>query len=137
MDRSGTPAAAWFLCMVYIFLYLNNCVDPNLSDGIKSLVMMVCSAHNDINILWNFYLYDLFAIFLTPHTNPPLVNQTHMNAQFDGVDESIRAKMCHQLIDDNSGKIVYIYICYLFNNQTWKYKSTSWSYQAVTQGWYH
>ena len=31
-----------------------------------------------------------------------------MNAQLDGVDESIRAKMCHQLVDDNSWKTVYV-----------------------------
>ena len=33
MDRSGAPGAAWFLCLVYICLCLNNCVDPKLDDG--------------------------------------------------------------------------------------------------------
>ena len=27
-DRSGAPGCAWFLCLVYICLCLNNCIDP-------------------------------------------------------------------------------------------------------------
>ena len=57
MDRSGTPAAAWFLCLVYICLYLNNCVDSKLYDVTKSPIMMACLAHNDISMLLSFYFW--------------------------------------------------------------------------------
>ena len=55
MDRREAPAAAWFLCMVYIYLCLNNCVDPKLGDETKSPIMMACFTHNDISMLLNFY----------------------------------------------------------------------------------
>ena len=29
IDRSKAPGTAWFLCLVYICLCLNNCLDPN------------------------------------------------------------------------------------------------------------
>ena len=66
MDRSGAPVAAWSLCLVYICLFLNNCVDPKLGDGTKSLIMMACFAHNDISILLNFYFWQPVYYFLDP-----------------------------------------------------------------------
>ena len=30
MDRSGCPATMWFLTLVDVCYYLNNCVDPNV-----------------------------------------------------------------------------------------------------------
>ena len=50
MDRSGASGAAWFLCLVYIDICLNNCVDPKLDDVTKSPIMMSCFAHNDISM---------------------------------------------------------------------------------------
>ena len=32
MDRSGTPPATWFLCLVYICFCLNQCINPSLGD---------------------------------------------------------------------------------------------------------
>ena len=57
MDRSGAPGKAWFLCLVYICLCLNNGVDPKLGDGTKSPIMMCCFAHNNISMLLNFYFW--------------------------------------------------------------------------------
>ena len=57
MDRSRAPGAAWFWCLVYICLCLNNCVDPKLGDGTKSPIIMACFAHNDISMLLNFYFW--------------------------------------------------------------------------------
>ena len=67
MDSSGAPGAAWFLCLIYICLYLNNYVDLKLDDGTKSSIMIVCFAHNDISMLLNFIN------FLTPQINPSLI----------------------------------------------------------------
>ena len=47
MYRSGCPATAWFLCLIYVFFCLNNCVDPNLGDGTKS-PLMIASLHRII-----------------------------------------------------------------------------------------
>ena len=66
MDRSGAPGAAWFLCLVYICLYLNNCVDPKLGDGTKFPIMMACFAHNDISMLLNFYFWQPVYYLLDP-----------------------------------------------------------------------
>ena len=56
MDRSGCPATAWFLCLVYVCFCLNHCVDPNLGDGTKSPLMMANFVQNDISPLIFFYL---------------------------------------------------------------------------------
>ena len=55
MDRSGTPPTAWFLCLVYICFYLNNCVNPNLGDGTKSPLKMASFAQNNISPFMFFF----------------------------------------------------------------------------------
>ena len=75
MDQSGAPGAAWFLCLVYICLYLNNCVDPKLSDGTNSPIMMACFGHNDISMLLNFYFWHQFTTFLIRKINHLVLNQ--------------------------------------------------------------
>ena len=57
MDRSGTPPAAWFLCLVYICFCLNHCIDPNLGDGTKSPLMMANFVQNDISPLIFFFFW--------------------------------------------------------------------------------
>lgn len=57
LDKKGAPAPAWFLILVYICLVLNNYVDPNLSYGTKSPLMMAFFVMNDISILLYFYFW--------------------------------------------------------------------------------
>ena len=66
MDRSGAPGCAWFLCLVYICLCLNNCIDPKLGDRTKSPFMMACFAHNDISMLLNFYFWQPVYYLIDP-----------------------------------------------------------------------
>ena len=106
MDRRGAPAAAWFLCLVYICLCLNNCVDPKFGDGTESPIMMSCFAHNDISILLNFYFWQPVHYLLDPTDQSFGVKSKEKRARWAGVDESIGAKMCYKLVDDESGKII-------------------------------
>ena len=106
MDRSGAPAAAWFLCLVYICLCLNNCVDPSLGDGTKSPIMMACFAHNDISMLLNFYFWQPVYYLLDPTEQSFGVQSKEKRARWAGVDEQIGAKMCYKLVDDKTGKII-------------------------------
>ena len=106
MDRSGAPAAAWFLCLVYICLYLNNCVDPKLGDETKSPIMMACFAHNDISMLLNFYFWQPVYYLLDPTDQSFGVKSKEKRARWAGVDEKIGAKMCYKLVDDETGKII-------------------------------
>ena len=66
MDRSGAPGCAWFLCLVHIYLCLNNCVVQKLGDGTKSPIMMACFSHNDISMLLNIYFWQLVYYLLDP-----------------------------------------------------------------------
>ena len=106
MERSGAPAAAWFLCLVYICLCLNNYVDPKLGDGTKSPIMMACFAHNDISTLLNFYLWQPVYYLLDPTDQSFPGKSKEIRTRWDGVDGSIGAKMCYKLVDDNSRKII-------------------------------
>ena len=70
MDRSGAPPTSWFLCLINIYLCLNNCVDPNLGNETKSPLMVACFTQNDISSLlffffWHpiYYLLDATEIF--------------------------------------------------------------------------
>ena len=106
MDRSGTPDAVWFLCLVYICLCLNNCIDPKLSDGTKSSIMMACFAHNDISMLLNFYFWQPVYYLIDPEDQSFGVKSKEKRARWAGVDEKIGAKMCYKLVDDESGYII-------------------------------
>ena len=57
MNRIGAFGAAWFLCLVCIYLCLNNCIDSKLGDGTKYPIIMACFAHYDISMLLNFYVW--------------------------------------------------------------------------------
>ena len=57
MDRSRAPPTAWLLCLVYVCLCFNNCVDPNLGDGTKYPLMIACFAQNDISPLFFFFFW--------------------------------------------------------------------------------
>ena len=51
MDRSEAPPTVLFLCRVSIYFCLKNCVNSNLGDGTKYLLMMACFSQNDISLL--------------------------------------------------------------------------------------
>ena len=106
MDRSGAPGVAWFSCLVYICLCLNTCVDPKLGDGIKSLIMMACFAHNDISMLLNFYFWQPVYYLLVPEDQSVGVKSKEKRARWAGVDKNIGAKMCYKLVDGKNGKMV-------------------------------
>ena len=106
MDRSGAVGEAWFLCLVYICLCLNNCVDQKHGDGTKSLYMMICFAHNDINMLLNFYFWQPVYYLLNPEDQSFDVKSKEKRARWTGVAENIGDKMCYKLVDDETGKIV-------------------------------
>ena len=106
MDRSGTPGCAWFLCLVYICLCPNNCIDPKLGDGTKSPIMMCCFAKNDISMLFNFYFWQPVYYLVDPEDQSFSVTSRGNRARWAGVDEKIGAKMYHKLVDKESGKII-------------------------------
>ena len=106
MDKSGVPGTAWFLCLVYIYLCFNNCVDPKLGDGTKSPIMMACFAHNDISMLLNFYFWQPVYYLLDPEDQLFGIKSKEKRARWASVDEYIGAKMCYKLVDDESSNIV-------------------------------
>ena len=106
MDRSGAPGCAWFLCLVYICLYFNNCIDPNLGDGTKSPIMMCCFAQNDISMLLNFYFWQPVYYLIDPEDQSFSVKSREKRVRWTGVDENIGAKICYKLVDEESGKII-------------------------------
>ena len=53
----GLYVIAWFFCLVYIYLCLNNWVVLNLGDGTKSPLIMACFPQNDINSLLFFFFW--------------------------------------------------------------------------------
>ena len=87
MDRNGDPVAAWFLCLVFICLYLNNCVDPKLGDGTKSPIMMACFAHIDISMLLNFYFWQPVYYLIDPTQQSFGVQSKEKRARWAGVDK--------------------------------------------------
>ena len=106
MDRSGAPGYAWFLCLIYICLCLNNCIDPKLGDGTKSPIMMCCFAKNDISMLLNFYFWQPVYYLVDPDDQSFSETSREKRARWAGVDEKIGAKMCYKLVDEESGKII-------------------------------
>ena len=100
MDHSGAPGYAWFLCLVYICLYLNNCINPKLGDGTKSPIMMCCFAMNDISMLLNFYFWQPVYYLVNPDDRSFSETLRKKRARWAGVDEKIGAKMCYKLVDE-------------------------------------
>ena len=105
MTRIRAPRAAWLLCLVYMCLCLNNCVDPKLGDGIESLIMMACFTHNDISVLLNFYFWQPVYYLLDSTDQSFGVKSKEKKARWAGVNENIGDKMCYKLVNDESGKI--------------------------------
>ena len=106
MDRSGCPATAWFLCLVYVCFCLNNCVHPNLGDGTKSPLMMTSFAQNDISPLLFFYFWESI-YYLRDATEQSFPGKSkEKRGRWAGVSEDIGPKMCFKIVDDDSGEII-------------------------------
>ena len=106
MDRSGALPIAWFLCLVYICLCLNSCVDPYLGDGTKYPLMMACFAQNDVSPVLFFFLWQPVYYLLDESEQSFPGKSKEMRARWAGVDEKIGAKMCWKVVDDVSGEII-------------------------------
>ena len=106
MDRSGAPGYDCFLCLIYICLCLNNCINPKLDDGTKSPIMMCCFAKNDISMLLNFYFWQPVYYLVDPDDHSFSKTSCKKRARWAGVDEQIGAKMCYKLVDEENGKII-------------------------------
>ena len=106
MDRSGAPPAVRFLCLVYICFCLNNCVDPNLGDGSKSLLTMACFAQNDISPLLFFFFWQPLHYLLDASEQSFPVKSKKIRARWARVDEKICAKMCWKLVDNVRGELI-------------------------------
>ena len=64
MDRFGTPAFAWFCCMVYVCFILNHSVDPHANDGTLTLLMMSNFEMTDISRLLVFTFWQPVYVLL-------------------------------------------------------------------------
>ena len=106
MNRSGGSTTAWFLCLVSIFLCLNNCADPKLGESTKSQNMMAYFAHNGIIMLLNYLFWQPVCYLLDPTEQSFPCKSKEMRARLAGVDESIGAKMCWKLVDNKRGNII-------------------------------
>ena len=68
--------------------------------------MMACFVHNDISMLLNFYFLQPVYYLLDSPEQSFGVKSTEKKNRWAGVDESIGAKMCYKLVDDESGKTI-------------------------------
>ena len=106
MDKSGAPLTAWFLCLVYICLCLNNCFDQNLGNGTKSPLMMACFAQNGISLLMVFSFWPLLYYYPDASEQSFPGKSKEMRAKEVGVDGNIGAKKCWKLVDNVSREII-------------------------------
>ena len=102
MERSGAPGAVWFLCLVYICLCVNNCVDPKLGDGTKSPIMMACFGNKNSSMLLNFYFWQPVYYLLDPEDQSFDVKSKEKRNRWANVNEKIGTKICYKLVDDES-----------------------------------
>ena len=68
--------------------------------------MMACFAHNDISMLLNLYFWQPVYYLLDPTDQSFGVKSSEKRARQAGVDKKIGTKMCHKLVDDETGKII-------------------------------
>jgi len=68
--------------------------------------MMACFAYNDISMLLNLYFWQPVYYLLDPTDRLFGVKSKENRTRLAGVDEKIGVKMCYNLVDDETGKII-------------------------------
>ena len=108
MNKNEAPITACFLCLVHIYLCLNNDVVLNLGDDTNFPLMMTCFTQNDISPLLSYFFWQQVCYFPdATEQSFPGKSKKSMRTRWANADAGIGAKMCCKLIDNVSGKTIF------------------------------
>ena len=103
MNRSGTPAKCWLLCLIYV-CYLLNQIACAAQDG-KIPLFALTGITPDISIILLFTFYQ--PVFYTTHDHHFPSEREERAAYWVGFGEHCGDAMTHKLLDHETQKIIY------------------------------
>ena len=103
MNRSGSPANCWLLCMIYVCYILNHIACDLLNGSIPLLVLYGITPDISIMLLYTFYQ----AVFYATHDQHFPSESEERAAFWVGFGEHCGDAMTHKLLDKITQKIVY------------------------------
>ena len=103
MDRTGTPADLWFLCIMFVCFLLNNMAHPSLKWNTPMFALT--GQRNDISMLLCFVWYQPVYYKVYERSFPS--DSTEGRGRFVGISEHVGHKMTFKILTDDTRQVIY------------------------------
>jgi hypothetical protein len=103
MDRTGTPAFCWLLCLLYICFLLNSCVSGALKG--RTPLFVATGSTNDISPLLAFQWYEPVYYKMDESGFPS--ESPELTGRFVGISEHVGHAMTFKVLTDDTHKVIH------------------------------
>jgi hypothetical protein len=103
LNRTGSPAYLWLLCLMYVCFLLNNTSSKALSGSIP--IQVLTGSTNDISPLLQFRWYEPVYYMVDDSSFPS--DSRERRGYFVGIAEHVGHAMTFKILTDDTKKIVY------------------------------
>jgi hypothetical protein len=103
LDRTGSPASLWLLCLMYVCFLLNNTSSQALSGAVP--IQVLTGSTNDISPLLQFRWYE--PVYYLVDDSPFPSDSREKRGYFVGIAEHVGHAMTFKVLTDDTRKIIY------------------------------
>jgi hypothetical protein len=103
LDRTGSPAYLWLLCLMYVCFLLNNTSSKALSGAVP--IQVLTGSTNDISPLLQFRWYE--PVYYLVDDSPYPSDPREKRGYFVGIAEHVGHAMTFKVLTDDTRKIIY------------------------------
>jgi hypothetical protein len=103
MDRTGTPADLWLLCILFVCFLLNNVAHPSLKWNTP--LFNLTGQRNDISMLLCFVWYQ--PVYYKVYEKSFPSDSTEARGRFVGISEHVGHRMTFKVLTEDTREIIY------------------------------
>jgi hypothetical protein len=103
LDRTGSPAYLWLLCLMYVCFLLNNTSSKALSGRVP--IQVLTGSTNDISPLLQFQWYEPVYYMIDDNHFPS--DSRERRGYFVGIAEHVGHAMTFKVLTDDTNKIIF------------------------------